>query len=323
MSGSPPAAVASMTRPTSTLAGSARPRRRRSAGGASSRAGWLFIAPNLIGLLAFTAVPLVAGVAIAFTDWNVVSGLSGIKVVGLDNFIALLGSGAFWGAVGRTLIYAGIGVPVSIAGGLALAMALNRDVPGRAALRVIFFIPHIVGSIAIGFVWLLLLNPSSGIVNLGLKAIGISHPPLWLVSQAWSLPSLMLITVWSLVGYLSVIYLSALQSLPADLYEAASLDGAGPIRKFTTVTWRSLMPTTTFLGIHMMISQSQGFALIAFLTQGGPGDSSTTLSYLMYQEGFQNYRFGYAAALGVMSFLGVLLFSALLWRFQKGRGLYT
>ncbi|MFC7618980.1 carbohydrate ABC transporter permease [Microlunatus sp. GCM10028923] len=298
-------------------------RRARGPGGMSPRVGWLFILPNLLGFALFTLIPLLSGLAIAFTDWDVVSGLEGLSFVGLANFTELAGDPAFWSAVRRTLTYAGFGVPLTMAGGMALALALNGEVPGRAALRVIFFIPHIVSSIAIGFVWLLLLNPSSGLINLGLTTIGISDPPTWLVSQDWSLPSLILIAIWSGVGFHAVIYLSALQSMPTDLHEAAAIDGAGPLRRFFTVTWRSLMPTTTFLLITSMISQSQGFGLIAFLTQGGPGDSSTTMSYLMYQNGFQFYRFGYAAAIGVTSFIGVLILSVLFWRLQRNQGLYS
>ncbi|GAB3759601.1 carbohydrate ABC transporter permease [Microlunatus parietis] len=310
-----------------TRAVTARPaatrRRARGPGGMSPRVGWLFILPNLLGFGLFTLIPLLSGLAIAFTDWDVVSGLEGLSFVGLANFTELAADPAFWSAVRRTLTYAGFGVPLTMIGGMALALALNGEVPGRAALRVIFFIPHIVSSIAIGFVWLLLLNPSSGLINLALRTIGISEPPTWLVSQEWSLPSLILIAIWSGVGFHAVIYLSALQSMPADLHEAAAIDGAGPLRRFVTVTWRSLMPTTTFLLITSMISQSQGFGLIAFLTQGGPGDSSTTMSYLMYQNGFQFYRFGYAAAIGVTSFVGVLILSVLFWRLQRNQGLYS
>jgi multiple sugar transport system permease protein len=314
--------VAPAPQPAESVKTSDRRRSKRSRR-TPTRVGWLFIAPNVLGFVAFTLVPLVAGLGIAFTDWNVVSGLSGIKFVGLKNFITLVTDLKFWQSVLRTIFYAGVSVPGTMLLGLLLAMALNRDVPGRIALRAIFFIPHIVSSIAVGMVWLLLLRPDNGIVNLGLNKIGVSKPPDRLVSQTWSLPSLVLITVWSGVGYCAIIYLAALQSLPPDLREAALLDGAGPFRRFTAITWPSLMPTTTFLGVTMMISHSQGFGLIAFLTQGGPGDSSTVLSYYMYQEGFQYYRFGYAAAIGVMSFLGVLGLTALLWRFQKGRGLYT
>jgi multiple sugar transport system permease protein len=302
------------------------PRRRRSrlgAGGMSMTVGWLFILPNLVGFLAFTLIPLLSGIAITFTDWNVVSGLDGIRFIGLDNFAALVGDAQVWRAVGRTLLYAGIGVPLTMAGGLVIALCLNGPVFGQAVLRAIFFVPHIVSSIAIGFVWLVLLHPSAGLVNQGLSDLGVADPPGWLVSQQWSLLSLILITSWAGMGFHSVIFLSALQAMPADLYEAADLDGAGWWMKFWTITWPALMPTTTFLAIMSMIGHSQGFGLIAFLTQGGPGSSSTTLSYLMYQTGFQFYRFGYAAAMGMLSFVGVALLTAFLWRFQRGRGLYT
>lgn len=289
----------------------------------STRVGWLFILPNLVGFLAFTLVPLISGIGISFTDWNVVSGLGGIRFVGLRNFVDLLSDATFWRAVGRTIIYAGVGTPLTMLGGLVIALCLNGPVFGRAVLRVIFFVPQIVSSIALGFVWLVLLHPTAGLVNLALHALGFAHPPTWLVSPQWSLISLVMITSWSGMGFHSVIYLSALQALPTDLYEAAELDGASRWTRFTTITWRSLMPTTTFLLIMSLIGHSQGFGLIAFLTQGGPGNSSTTLSYLMYQTGFQYYRFGSAAAMGMMSFIGVLLLTIFLWRFQRGRGLYT
>ncbi|MBZ2198096.1 carbohydrate ABC transporter permease [Occultella gossypii] len=309
--------------PVESLVGPPAPVRGGSLSRRQGRVGWLFILPSMTGFLVFTLVPLIAGLGIAFTDWNVVSGLSGINLVGLDNFRGLLTDPMFWSSAGRTLFYAGLAVPGTMVGGLLLGLALNLDVPGRAVLRAVFFLPHIVTSIAIGMIWLLLLNPQNGVVNNALRTLGITEPPSWLVSESWSLPSLILIAIWSGVGYCAVIYLAGIQSLPQELYEAAMLDGAGVWRRFRTITWPSLMPTTTFLGVTLVISQSQGFGLINFLTAGGPGTSTTTLSYYMYQEGFQYYRFGYAAAIGVMSFLGVIVVSALLWRYQKGRGLYT
>ncbi|ACQ81078.1 binding-protein-dependent transport systems inner membrane component [Beutenbergia cavernae DSM 12333] len=300
------------------------PRRKRlGPGGMSPTIGWLFILPNLLGFLAFTLVPLVSGIAITFTDWNVVSGLEGITFIGVDNFVALISDDKVWRAVGRTFLYAGIGVPLTMAGGLVIALCLNGPVFGQAVLRAIFFVPHIVSSIAIGFVWLVLLHPTAGLVNQGLGNLGVADPPAWLVDQQWSLMSLILITSWAGMGFHSVIFLSALQAMQPDLYEAAELDGAGRVRKFWTITWPALLPTTTFLLIMSMIGHSQGFGLIAFLTSGGPGESSTTLSYLMYQTGFQFYRFGYAAAMGMLSFVGVALLTAFIWRIQRGRGLYT
>lgn len=321
----PPAPV--LTKPTVQPAGrSRRPDVRRGhsrAGGSSSRAGWLFILPNLLGFLAFTAVPLISGMLLAFTDWNVVSGIEGIRFIGLDNFVELVTDEAFLAAVGRTILYTGVSVPLSMILGLLLALALNSDLIGRGVLRLIFFLPHIVSSIAIGFVWLLILNPEAGILNQALRALGADRTPDWLVSQTMVLPALIIITVWSGVGFQAVIYLSALQSTPPELIEAASLDGAGPLRRFATVTWPSLMPTTTFLLVTSIIGQAQGFGLIAFLTQGGPGNGSTTLAYYMYANAFIYHRFGYAAAIGVVSFIGVAIMTLLLWRWQKGRGLHT
>jgi len=314
--------VAVAIQPTQTVAAPRRP-------GSTVRRGtrwwvpWLFLAPNLIGLACFTLIPVVAGVGISFTKWNVVSGLSGIKWVGLSNFVDLATDTNFWWAVGRTVFFAGVGVPFALAFGLLLALALNQPLFGRGVLRMIFFIPSMVNTVAIGMVWLLVLNPSSGIVNQALHFFGIANPPLWLVSSTSALPSLVIIHVWWGMGYQSVIYLAALQDLPHELFEAATVDGAGWWRRFWTVTWPALMPTTTFLAITQLIGSAQGFGTVAFLTQGGPGQSTTVLAYYMYQNGFQYYRFGYAAAIGVAAFLGVLLFTLLLWRYQKGRGLYT
>ncbi|WP_116947389.1 carbohydrate ABC transporter permease [Jiangella endophytica] len=283
---------------------------------------WLFVAPSLLGLIVFLLVPLIGGLLISFTEWDVISGLDGINWVGLANFETLLGDEQFWAATWRTVIYAGASVPLTVLLGLGLAMALNRPLPGRAALRVIFFLPAVVNVIAIGSVWLLLLNPTSGLLNQGLRWFGWDSPPGWITSPDSALQALILMAVWGGSGYISVIYLAALQEMPQELYEAARLDGAGRIRQFVTITWPALLPMTTFLTITQIIGRSQTFGLIAFMTSGGPGDSTTVLSYYMYQNGFIYYRFGYAAAMGVMSLLAVLVLTLLLWRFQRGRTLY-
>ena len=205
--------------------------------------------------------------------------------------------------------------------GLGLAMALNRDLPGRAALRAIFFLPYIVTVVAIGMIWLMLMNPSAGLVNQVLRGLGLDRVPGWFASSHWALPALIVMAVWGGVGYVSMIYLSALQDAPSQLYEAAEVDGANAWVRFTTITWPALMPTTIFLLVTLFIGASQGFGLIALITAGGPGDATTVLSFYMYQTGFQFYRFGYASALGVVTFLGVLILTLLTWRAQKGRSL--
>lgn len=298
-------------------------RRSATRGGVLKWVPFAFILPNMLGVLIFTLVPLVSGVLVAFTRWDVVSGIEGIQWIGLGNFIDLAHDPLFGGAVLRTAMMMLVVVPGTVFLGLALANALNKPLPGRAALRVIFFLPYIVNVVAIGTVWLIMLNPQFGIVNRLLKGLGVASVPGWLTSTDWALPALMLIAVWSGVGYVSVIYLAALQDLPGELYEAAMIDGAGPWTRFWEITWPSLMPTTVFLFVTTMISVSQGFGIIAFLTQGGPGTATTTASYYMYQNGFQFYRFGYAAAIGMVMFAGVLIATLALWRYQRGRGLYT
>src|SRR5690625_2365872 len=179
----------------------------------------------------------------------------------------------FWGSVGRTIIYAGLSVPLTVASGLALSLALDRDIPGRGALRAMFFMPYIVSTVAVGMTWLMLMNPSAGVVNQFLAMLGLADLPGWFASSYWALPALIIIAIWSGLGYAAVIYLSALQDAPADLYEAAEVDGAGPWRRFRTITWPSLLPTTVFLLVTLFIGTSQGFGLVALLTSGGPGDS--------------------------------------------------
>jgi multiple sugar transport system permease protein len=224
--------------------------------------------------------------------------------------------------VGLTVVYSGVSVPLTVLIGLALALALDRDVPGRAALRAVFFLPYIVSTVAIGMTWLMLMNPSAGLVNQVLGLLGLQQLPGWFASSYWALPALVVIAIWSGVGYVAVIYLSALQDAPADLYEAAEMDGAGPWRRFGTITWPSLLPTTVFLAVTLVIGSSQGFGLVALLTAGGPGDATTVLPFYMYQTGFQFYRFGYASAIGMVTFVGVLLLTLGMWRVQRGRALH-
>ena len=295
--------------------------RRRNRSEPSGWVGLAFIAPNLVGVLAFTIIPLISVVVLAFTDWNVVSGIEGIRFTGLENFVNIARDPGFWNALLRTVIYAGVSVPVTVLLGLGLALALNRDLPGRAALRAIFFMPYIVSVVAIGMTWLMIMNPRAGMINQALAFFGLERLPGWFASSHWALPALILMAVWGSVGYASLIYLSALQDAPTQLYEAADVDGAGAWAKFRMITWPAMLPTTVFLLVTLFIGASQGFGVIALITAGGPGNSTTTLSYYMYQNGFQFYRFGYASAIGLVTFVGVLILTLLTWRAQRGKAL--
>lgn len=286
---------------------------------------WLpsfFVGPTVLLLVVFLLVPLVAALAIAFTNWNGNRAMNAIEFVGLDNFIEVITDEAFWASVGRTVFYAGVSVPFTVGFGLILAIALNRPLAGRGALRAIFFMPAIVNVIAIGSVWLLLLDPTNGPINNALRALGWSEPPGWLTSTDAALPALVLMTIWAGTGYVAVIYLAGLQAMPHELYEAARIDGAGPLRQFATITWPALMPLTAFLVITEIISRSQGFGLIAFMTSGGPGTSTTVMSYFMYQHGILYFHFGYAAAMGIYSMVAVLALVIAVWKIRGRSDLY-
>jgi multiple sugar transport system permease protein len=208
-------------------------------------------------------------------------------------------------------------VPLTTAAGLLIALALNGPIPGRAVLRLIFFIPFIANAVAISSVWILLYHPRYSPINNTLRTLGIEDPPLWLASSQWAMPALIIMAVWAGAGYASIIYLAALQSLPPDLYEAAELDGAGAFEKFRAITFPLLTPTTFFLLVTGFIGASQSFGMINLMTGGGPGRSTTVVSYYIYQNGFQFYRFGYAAAMSWFMFLIVLLLTLALWVFQR------
>ncbi|MGH2604904.1 MAG: carbohydrate ABC transporter permease, partial [Dehalococcoidia bacterium] len=296
-------------------------RRKRRSPEPAAWIGWAFIAPNLVGFAVFTFFPLLFSLAISFAEWDVISGLDNIRWVGLDNFRSMLGAGDFWAAGSRTLVYAGVGVPLTTAAGLLVAMALNGPIPGRAALRLIFFIPFIANAVAIAATWILLYDPRYGPINRFLQALGIADPPLWLASSDWALTALIIMAVWHGAGYAAVIYLAALQDVPQELHEAAALDGAGTWERFKAVTFPFLTPTSFFLIITGFIGASQSFGMINLMTQGGPGQATTVLSYYVYLNAFRFYQFGYASAVAWMMFLVILVLTLLLWRVQR-RGIF-
>ncbi|GHO90657.1 ABC transporter permease [Reticulibacter mediterranei] len=285
--------------------------------------GYAFIAPNFIGFLLFTLVPLLFALLVAFTKWDVVSGIEGIQWVGLQNFVTLFQDKDFWESARITFFYAGASVPLTTVGGLLLALALNGPIAGRAVLRAIFFIPFIANTVAIATTWILLYHPTYGPIDIALRALHIANPPLWLVSSQWALPALILMAVWGGVGYASIIYLAALQDVPQELHEAAALDGANAWTRLRVITLPFISPATFFLLVTGFIGASQNFGMINLMTQGGPGRSTTVLSYYIYLSGFQFYRFGYAAAMAWVMFVVVLLLTLLLWRFQRHSVFYS
>lgn len=279
--------------------------------------GWLFLAPEFIGILLLSLFPIIFSLYLSFTDWDLVGGLSSINYVGFENFTALFQDDKFYTALKNNLTYTIITVPVGMILALILSVLIHSKVYGKEYFKVTFFIPYISSIVALGAVWSALYHPSQGPINQFLMNIGIDNPPKWLADTNYSLVAIMIIAIWAAIGYQIVIFMAGLTNIPNDLYEAASIDGATQIQQFRNITIPLLGPTLSFLFITMIMSSFKVFDLIAFLTNGGPNNSSTVLVYLIYEEGFRNFRMGYASAISWVLFILVGVITLITWKFQN------
>ena len=259
------------------------------------RAAYLFILPWLLGVVIFLLGPIIASLGISLTNWTLVSTP---EWVGFENYQDMFSDRDFLHSMGVTLRYTLISVPAFLIAGLATALLLNQKIKGMYAFRTILFMPSLLAGVAVAVLWSMLLNPDLGIINQGLRALGIADPPNWLSSSTWAVPSVVLMGLWGIGGG-AIIYLAGLQNIPPQLYEAAEIDGANGWQKFWRITLPMLTPTIFFVLITGLIGAFQVFD-IAFIL-GGPrgGRGKSLLFYLLnlYNEGFRAGRFGYASAL--------------------------
>lgn len=279
--------------------------------------GYIFLLPQLALILILVVIPLIFSLVVSFCDWDLVSGLKGIKFVGLENYISMWNEKKFVVSFFNTLYYAVGVVPTSLILALIFAIILNKHVYSKGLLRMVFFMPYVSNIVAISVVWLYILHPDEGIVNNILRTIGLSNPPGWFGSTSWALPGLMIISVWQATGYCMIIYMAGLQGIPAELYEAVKIDGASMFEQFRYITLPMLSPTTFFLVITRVIQTFQIFAPISVITRGGPGYSSNVLVYYLYNEAFSNYKMGYASAVSWILFTMIFIITLVQWRGQK------
>ncbi|MEK3723015.1 carbohydrate ABC transporter permease [Paenibacillus sp. FSL H8-0034] len=279
--------------------------------------GYLFVLPNMLGLIGLTLLPILFSVMLSFTEWNFLAGFSALKWVGLDNYKAMWQDQWFIKSLTNNLIYVAVTVPLIMLIALPTALILNRRVYLKKLIRLMIFMPYVSSVVAVSVVWGLLYRPSDGIINSFLKGVGISDPPGWISSTTWALPAIIIIGAWGLIGYTMVLYLAGLQGIPQDLYEASDVDGASPWTQLLHVTIPMLRPTTFFIVITLMITTFQVFGTIYMLTQGGPANSTSMLSYYIYISAFHFYKFGYAAAMAWVLFLILLCITLLQWKQQK------
>ncbi|MDX3098934.1 sugar ABC transporter permease [Streptomyces sp. ME19-03-3] len=279
----------------------------------SQLAGYLFISPQLAGSIVFVLTPLVLVFYYSFHEWNTLSGT--FHGVGLDNYRALADDPKLPNVL-RATAYFSVGLVVlNLTLALTLAVLLNQKLRGTTVFRTIFFSPVIVSIVAWTIVWGFLLQKNGGI-NAFLEMIGIQGPN-WLRGNTSAMVSLIVTQVFKDVGLNMVLFLAALQGVPRELYEAATIDGAGRWRQFRGITVPLISPTILLVSIITFAGSLQAFAQIAVLTQGGPEGSTTVLVYYIYQQAFQFNHFGYGATLSVLLFVIVFILTAVQWQMRK------
>lgn len=279
---------------------------------------YAFLAPNLVGFIAFFLFPLGFSLVLAFTEWNFLSGLRGIRFIGLDNFLEMPGDRWFVDSFWNTIRFSLFTVPTSLVLGLLAAVAVNEGgTYGPKVIRTMIYMPQMTSLVAVATVWLALFHPTRGPVNNILRSIGIENPPMWIASSDWSLISIVIASVWAAVGYQMLIFLAGLQGISHDLYESADIDGANAIQKFFGITIPLLTPTTVFLFMTSMIGSFQVFAQVNLMTQGGPGTSSSVIVFYVWRAAFQFYRMGYASAMAWTLFALIFVVTYLNWQMRK------
>ncbi|HUI10871.1 MAG TPA: sugar ABC transporter permease [Bacteroidota bacterium] len=275
---------------------------------------YLYLMPTIVGLLLFSAGAVAASFLLSFTEWDIITPP---RWIGFDNYAALWRSDFFWEVLRQTLEFVLLAVPASVLASLALAMLVNTSLRGITFFRTVYFLPVVSSMIAVALIWSWMFNPRVGLLNALLRLVFGIQGPAWLDDTTWALPAMVIVTLWKGLGYSMVIFLAGLQNIPADVYHAATLDGAGAWRRFRHITLPLLSPTTFFVLVITLINAFQVFEQTYVLTKGGPANSTVTLSYYVYQNAFQFFHMGSAAAVSYVLF--ALLFGVTLLQFRLQR----
>ncbi|WP_420594106.1 carbohydrate ABC transporter permease [Deinococcus sp.] len=274
----------------------------------------LLILPSTLGILIFAVLPIAASLGISLTDWG---GLSKPNFVGFQNYATALQDSRATSALSHTLIYVLLAVPTGVLISMTLAVWINNLKAGwlRTVFRTVYYLPMVTIGVAVALLWQVLLAPQ-GLVNLILGWLGV-HGPNWLGSPAWVLPAVAVFSVWQGSGQGIILFLASLASVPKDLYEAASLDGAKPFETFRFITLPMISPTVFLVLVLSLIGALQVFEAVLVLSNGGPGDSSTTVALYIYKTAFTFFKMGYASALAWL--LAVILIGLMVvqWRNQN------
>jgi multiple sugar transport system permease protein len=276
-------------------------------------AAWWLVAPALIVIGVFFLLPVIAALAISFTDFDIyaLADPANLRFVGLRNYARLLEAPAFWQALGNTLYFVVVGVPLSIGASLGTALLLHSPLARlKAFFRTALFMPVVTTLVAVAVIWRYLLNTRYGFLNYALGGLGL-QPIDWLGDPHWAMPAIILFAVWKSFGYNMVILLAGLQAIPRELYEAARMDGASALRLLRHVTLPMLTPILLVVSILTIAGYFQLFAEPYVMTQGGPLQSTVSVLYYMYEEGFKWWNLGSASAVAFILFVFIFAVTAL------------
>ncbi len=271
----------------------------------SPRTAWLFLAPALLVLGVFFLLPVVGALVLSLTDYDLyaLADIRNLRFVALSNYWSLLQRPPFWAALGHTVYFVAVGVPLSMATSLGAALLLNSPLARfKPFFRTVLFAPVVTTVVAVAVIWRYLFNTKYGIANFVLDHLGL-HPVDWLGDPHWAMPTIILFAVWKNFGYNMIIFLAGLQAIPVELHEAARIDGASAWHQFRHITLPLLGPTLMMVGILTVSSYFQLFAEPYVMTEGGPLQSTMSVLYLMYDEGFKWWNLGTASAVAFLLFV--------------------
>ncbi len=276
-------------------------------------AALVFLTPNVLAFLLLTLGPALFSLIMGFTNW---SGISPARWVGLDNYATLLQDRIFLAALRNTLVYALEFTPLILLLSLGLALLFNAKFVGTSFFRLLCFLPIVTDFISIAFVWSWIYHFRFGVLNYGLGLFGIA-PQAWLGDQRWAMLALVVMSLWRWMGYYAVIILAGLQGVPRELYEAATIDGANRWRLLRHITVPMLSPTLFFILIISITSSLSVFEQMYIMTEGGPQDSTISITMFLYQQGFRFFKMGYASAVAWVLFLLTLVITLFNWAVRK------
>jgi len=286
------------------------------------QAGWIFVAPAMAIIGLFFFLPVAAAFVLSLTDFDIyaLADLGNLRFVGLRNYGELLANPLFWQAVANTLYFVVVGVPLSIAASLGAALLLeSRLARFKGFFRTALFAPVVTTLVAVAVIWRYLLHARYGLINYGLGEIGV-RPVDWLGDPHWAMPAIILFAVWKNFGYNMIIFVAGLQTIPEDLYEAARIDGASPLRRFWHVTLPGLAPVVLLVSLLTIAGYLQLFAEPYVMTQGGPAQSTVSILYFMYEQGFKWWSLGTASAVAFLLFAMMLTVTVVQLAIARRRG---